>query len=179
MSVTELSAVLWRERELLELLMFKLEEKQRVISTGHVRWLGYATREVEQVLDKIRAAELERAVEANSVARGFDITPAGTLAELASAAPQPWNELLSSHLEAFATLTDQIQDVARENRELLATSLLATSTATSRAGDDSSAAVYELRMQEIGYRGALGATARVLQPSLLAFVSSPKPTPIA
>jgi hypothetical protein len=122
MGVAELSAVLWRERQLLELLLFKLEEEQLVLSTGSSRWLGHATREVEQVLDQIRDAELGRAVEADAAAREFGIEPGSGLRNLATAAPAPWNDLLASHRQAFVTLTSQIQDVAQGNRALLTSS---------------------------------------------------------
>ena len=122
MGVAELSAVLWLERQLLELLLFKLEEEQLVLATGRTRWLGHATREVEQVLDQIRDAELGRSVEADAAALEFGIAPASGLLALANAAPDPWNELLTSHREAFVSLTAQIQDVAQGNRALLTSS---------------------------------------------------------
>ena len=121
MGVAELSAVLWRERQLLELLLFKLEEEQLVLATGSSRWLGHATREVEQVLDQIRDAELGRAVEADAAAREFGISLGGSLGALATAAPEPWDDLLTSHREAFISLTAEIQDVAKGNRALLTT----------------------------------------------------------
>ena len=122
MGVAELSAVLWRERQLLELLLFKLEEEQLVLSSGRTRWLGHATREVEQVLDQIRTAELGRSIEADAAARDLGLEPGSGLLALAKAAPSPWDELLGSHREAFVTLTAQIQDVADGNRELLTSS---------------------------------------------------------
>ena len=122
MGVAELSGVLWRERQLLELLLFKLEEEQLVLSSGRSRWLGHATREVEQVLDQIREAEFGRAVEADDAAREFGVEPGSGLLALANAAPDPWKDLLTSHREAFVTLTSQIQDVAQGNRELLTSS---------------------------------------------------------
>ena len=122
MGVAELSAVLWLERQLLELLLFKLEEEQLVLATGRTRWLGHATREVEQVLDQIRDAELGRSVEADAAALEFGVAPASGLLALANAAPVPWNELLTSHREAFVSLTAQIQDVAQGNRALLTSS---------------------------------------------------------
>jgi len=122
MGVAELSAVLWRERQLLELLLFKLEEEQLVLSSGRSRWLGHATREVEQVLDQIHDAELGRAIEADDAARDFKIAPGSGLVALANAAPEPWKALLTSHREAFVALTSQIQDVAQGNRELLTSS---------------------------------------------------------
>ena len=69
MGLNELSGVLWRERQLLELLLFKLEEEQLILSSGRTQWLGHATREVESVLDQIRTAELGRAMEADDAAR--------------------------------------------------------------------------------------------------------------
>ena len=62
MSATELSALLWRERELLELLIFKLEEEQLLLTAGKTRWIQHATREVEQVMNKLRESGLSRTV---------------------------------------------------------------------------------------------------------------------
>ena len=58
----KLSQILWRERELLETLLFKLEEEQMVLAGGRTRWLARAAREVENVLDTIRETEILRAV---------------------------------------------------------------------------------------------------------------------
>ena len=60
MGLREVSAILWRERHLLELLLFKLDEEQLVLAAGRTRWLPRATREVEMVLEEIRQTELER-----------------------------------------------------------------------------------------------------------------------
>ncbi len=62
MALSDVSNILWRERQLLELLVFKLEEEQLVLAAGRTRWLGHATREVESVLEEIKRIELERAV---------------------------------------------------------------------------------------------------------------------
>jgi hypothetical protein len=122
MGVAELSAVLWRERQLLELLLFKLEEEQLVLSSGRTRWLGHATREVERVLEQIRTAELGRSVEADATARELGLEPGSGLLALSTAAPEPWDDLLASHRQAFVQLTAQIQDVANGNRDLLTSS---------------------------------------------------------
>lgn len=122
MSLNELSGVLWRERQLLELLLFKLEEEQLVLTSGRTRWLGHATREVESVLEQIRTAELGRAVEAEAAARELGVPEGSSLSVLAASAPAPWDDLLREHHEAFVTLTDEIKSLAESNRDLLATS---------------------------------------------------------
>lgn len=120
MGLNELSTVLWRERELLEMLLFKLEEEELVLASGRSRWLGRATREVEAVLDQIRGIELGRAVEADDAAREVGITEGASLMELAKAAPSPWNDLLRSHHVALTDITAQIDALAHSNREILA-----------------------------------------------------------
>jgi hypothetical protein len=122
MGLNELSGVLWRERHLLELLLFKLEVKQLVLSGGRTRWLGHASREIESVLDQIRGVDLGRAVEAEEAALSLGLDPCSGLLAVAQHAPSPWDELLRQHHEAFVRLTDQIRGLAETNREMLATS---------------------------------------------------------
>lgn len=126
MALTRLSDVLWRERTLLDLLLFKLEEEQMILTSGRSRWLGHATREVESVLDEIRSAEIGRSAEADAVAAMLGLQSGASLAELAAHAPAPWDELLRAHRDAFASLTTEIAQLADGNRELLAMSHRAT-----------------------------------------------------
>ena len=50
MGLSEVSNILWRERQLLELLLFKLEEEQLLLVNGRTRWLSHAAKEIEDVL---------------------------------------------------------------------------------------------------------------------------------
>ena len=61
MDYQHLSTLLWREQELLDLLLFKAEEKQYLILTGKTRWLARIAHEIEVVLDQLRTLEVERA----------------------------------------------------------------------------------------------------------------------
>jgi hypothetical protein len=118
-SLTELSSVLWRTRELMELLLFKLEEEQLLLAAGRSRWLAHATREVEIVLVQIRQAEIIRAAHSQSAALELGLPGDASLAQLADATPMPWFELLHQHRKAFLTLTAEIGGMADLNRELL------------------------------------------------------------
>lgn len=124
MSANELSASLWRERELLDLLAFKLEEEQFLLTTGKSRWLQYATREVEQVMERLRSAGLARSVEAASVAREWGAPEDATLRELVETAPDgPWADIFSAHLAALTEYTDQIRELRDLNEHYLRTAL--------------------------------------------------------
>ncbi|WP_104166956.1 flagellar protein FlgN [Arthrobacter sp. SX1312] len=120
MSAQNLSALLWQERELLELLVFKLEEEQLLLTSGRTRWLHHATREVEQVLERLRDTGLARAVHASGVAKDWGIDGTATLRELAAAAPdEPWGELLTAHLQAMTVLVAQIGALRDSNQLFL------------------------------------------------------------
>lgn len=120
MGLAEVSSTLWRQRELLELLLFKLEEEQVLLASGRSRWLARATREVEVVLEEIRRAELLRAVQVDDVAAELGLGPGPSLRAMADASPEPWRSLLHEHRQAFMTATTDIQAMADANRSLLA-----------------------------------------------------------
>lgn len=122
MQTQRLSALLWEERELLELLVFKLEEEQLLLTSGKSRWLQHATREVEQVLERLRAANLLRTVAASAVAAEWRIGEDATLREIIAAAPPgPWTEIFSAHLSAMTELTVKIRELRDINEQFLRT----------------------------------------------------------
>jgi hypothetical protein len=116
--LTDLSSELWRLRELLELLLFKLEEEQVLLASGRTRWVPHATREVELVLDQIRHAEEVRARHTQAVARALGLPADVSMVNLANAAPAPWRDLLHQHRRAFLALTAEITALAKANRDL-------------------------------------------------------------
>src|SRR5437870_12508885 len=90
MGLQEVSTTLWQERNLLELLLFKLEEEQLLLASGRTRWLARATREVEVVLERIREAELARSMEVEAIAPSLLLPPGPTMRQLAEHSPPPW-----------------------------------------------------------------------------------------
>lgn len=67
MAYSDVSNILWRERQLLELLQFKLEVEQSLLAAGRTRWLGHATREIEMLIEEVKQTELARAVEVSAL----------------------------------------------------------------------------------------------------------------
>ena len=118
MSLTELSADLWRLRELLELLLFKLEEEQVLLAAGRTRWVAHATREVELVLEQIRQGEKARARHTAAVAIALGLPEDVSMVNLANRAPAPWGDLLHQHRRAFLELTAEITALAKTNKDL-------------------------------------------------------------
>ena len=118
-ALANISSALWRIRELLDLLTFKLETEQVLVAAGRSRWLGRATHEVELVLEELRHAELRRLIELGDVTEALGLNPDLSLGELAEAAPAPWNDVLADHRETLINATTEISALAESNRELL------------------------------------------------------------
>lgn len=121
----KLSLVLWRERQLLETLQYRLEVEQLVMAAGQTRWLANAAREVEEAVDRLREMELLRAVAADEAAAAVGLAPNPSLAALVEAAEEPWRSILADHREAFAATSEEIERIAATNRVLIAHGLRA------------------------------------------------------
>jgi hypothetical protein len=114
-----LSTLLWREQELLDLLLFKAEEKQYLILTGKTRWLARIAHEIEVVLDQLRSLEVERAAATEALAERLGVESNPSLRALAAAAPAPWNDLLAKHHEALLVLVTDLRGLSDANRDLI------------------------------------------------------------
>jgi FlgN protein len=116
----EVSTILWRERQMLELLVFKLEEEQLILAAGKAKWLPHATREVEMILEQIKRVELVRSIKVDALATDLGLEPGPTLRILAETCEQPWAGIFDGHRLAFLQAVEEIRILAETNRSLLA-----------------------------------------------------------
>jgi hypothetical protein len=115
-ALREVSDVLWRERRLLELLEFKLEEERLLAEAGRVRWLARATREVAAVRSELRQAELARALVVQAAAAELGVPAGITLKHLAQVAPEPWDGILARHRHALLRSAREVIRLAEQCR---------------------------------------------------------------
>ena len=138
--VDKLTWVLWRERELLEALLYRLEIEEMVMATGRTRWLANAARDVDEAAAAMREFEILRAVAADEAAAAVGLEPNASLAELIAVAEEPYRAILVEHRDGFIALTDEIARVAQTNRALIVAGLRATQDTV--LGLDRSGATY-------------------------------------
>ncbi|KUM36895.1 flagellar protein FlgN [Arthrobacter sp. EPSL27] len=144
MAIHELSALLWRERELLDVLTFKLEEEQLLLTSGKSRWLPHGTKEVEQVLGHLAQASLARTIEASVVAEAWGLPTEASLAELAAAAPEgTWSEILTAHLNALTRQTALIKELRDSNEQYLRTAVRSTQESLADLRPTAAAGTYD------------------------------------
>ena len=149
MDYQHLSTLLWREQELLDLLLFKAEEKQYLILTGKTRWLARIAHEIEVVLDQLRTLEVERAAATEAIAVTLGLGANPSLRQVAEAAPAPWNDLFAKHHEALLVLVTDLRSLSDANRELIEGGLAAI-------GD----ALLSVKTPSAGTYGSTGRTRR-------------------
>ncbi|WP_110180305.1 flagellar protein FlgN [Nocardioides solisilvae] len=133
----KLSLILWRERELLETLLFKLEVEQLVMATGRTKWLLRAAKEVEAVLQSIRETEVLRAVAADESAAEAGLAPNPSLRALAESVAEPWASILADHRDAFESITREVTAMAETNRELVTAGIRSARETLLTLGDGS------------------------------------------
>ena len=105
MSLPDLAAVLWRQRDLLERLVYRLECEQLLLAAGRTRFLAMATGEVETLLAELRVLEMQRCSAADRVAGEAGLPPGASLEDLAAVVQPPWTGVLVEHREALLVLT--------------------------------------------------------------------------
>jgi hypothetical protein len=113
MGLADLSNIILWEREVLELLLFKLEQRQHLLTSGRTRWLAYATREVDLLEQQLRCVEILRAAEVESVATRLGPRTGRTLARLVDAGPDAWSQLLADCGDELRSLCAEIAEIVR------------------------------------------------------------------
>ncbi|MFI7585854.1 flagellar protein FlgN [Spongisporangium articulatum] len=134
MSLSDLAAVLWRQRELLERLTYRLECEQLLLAGGRTRWLASATAEVEALLDELQVTEIHRAATNQVVTRELGLPPEATLEDVAAAASPPWTDVLLDHRNALLSSSAELAMMAEASRSMTAAGLAAVETTLSSLG---------------------------------------------
>ncbi len=119
MAVGELAAVLWQERELLEDLLFSLDQQHRVVAAGDTRWLARADAAVAGAVRAVRTHEIFRAIEVETLVSQLGLACTASLREIAEVVDEPWTTVLTEHREALRELAAEVDEATERNRDLL------------------------------------------------------------
>lgn len=114
-----IAGLLWRERDCLQQLLFRLTEQQHLITAGEIRWLHLADADVRAAGDASREAELIRAAETDLFARQFGLPVDISLRELSALVPEPWDVVLADHAAVMRALALEIESVVAANTRML------------------------------------------------------------
>ena len=119
MSLQAFSDILFQERRVLELLLFKLETERLLLDSGSDRWLALAAREVDAVADELNKVELARSVTMAQAAPELGLGPDATLTTVVAAVPPPWDILFAEHQKELRSLMTEVLAASESSRHLL------------------------------------------------------------
>src|SRR4051812_22796675 len=139
----ELATVLRRERWMLSILVFRTTEMGHLLADNDARFLGWASAEVEDALQRVREAELIR----DTLVSGLGE------AELAA---EPFGEIVAEHLRAIGDLVAEVQALGDSSARL-------ASDAIAAFGDT---ADLDAELARGGYRAALAVAQQLGQHAL-------------
>jgi flagellar biosynthesis/type III secretory pathway chaperone len=134
MSLPDLAAVLWRQRELLERLCYRLECEQLLLASGRMSRLSLATSEVETTLADLQVLELQRAEAADRACAELGLPAGSGLTDLAAGAQPPWTGVFLEHRAALLALTSELKVLAEANKQLVSGGLAAVELAMQTLG---------------------------------------------
>lgn len=117
-SLAQLSRVLWQQRDLIEVLEYRLEVQQLLMIAGRSDRLSIAVGEVEGALDAIRTVEETRLRVVAEAATALGLPSTATLTQIRTAAPEPWDFVLGDHHSAFLRLVASTEELSARAREL-------------------------------------------------------------
>jgi hypothetical protein len=114
----ELIRLLGRERQMLELLLFRLTEARRLLESGDDRFLSWAVSDIERAAERLRVAEVERARLVGSLGANPADADLQRLVTVAQIAGDPYGSLLMHHHRALVQLVGEIDAAAATVRRL-------------------------------------------------------------
>ena len=95
--MAELSRVLWQQRALIEVLQYRLEVQQLMMSAGRDQRLPLAVEEVELTLADIRHLEDLRDRVVRDAAVSLGLAADATLTQICARVEAPWDFVLGDH----------------------------------------------------------------------------------
>ena len=163
----ELLAVLSRQRHVLEYLLFRLLEARGLLVSGEVRFLHLAAQDIDAASEAVREVELKRAL--------LPIPDGATLRQLSNAAPPPAGEILHEHLLELSRLAAELGAASEAVGDLAAAGVARSrdrELVSAVPGRRSGAPIDDLDREIVaaGYEALLTSSARLMLPSLVAFL---------
>lgn len=183
-AMDDLLAVVGRERQVLERLLYRLIQTASLLTGDETRFLHWLALDLERAAEHLREIDLQRSIIAVGVqdlhpgANGLPLPDTMTL--IASNAPTPYRFLLDDHQEAMRTLVGEIgvnvariRDLVRERLASIAFHATPPGPRRHEEDDRDRPARMDALDREIlnaGYGAVLNACDRLQLPELVRFL---------
>jgi hypothetical protein len=117
--LTDLTRVLWQQRRHLERLHYHLKVQELILASGDDALLKHAVNDVQQTLTTIGEIEAGRRELTAEIGISMGLDADASLEDLVNRAPEPYEQILAEHRDAFLRLVSDITTVSLNGREQL------------------------------------------------------------
>ena len=115
----DLSRVLWQQRRLLERLLYLLKVQELILTNGDDAMLRHAVTDVQNTLTTIGDVEAGRRELTAEIGISMGLDSDASLQDLINRAPEPFEQILGEHRDAFLSLVADITTTSLNGREHL------------------------------------------------------------
>lgn len=116
--LADLSRTLWKQRGLIEVLQYRLEVQQLILSADREHRLQTALEEVEAAMEDIRRTERSRDDVVRRCAQQLGLDSTASLGDIRDRTAEPWSSVLAEHQAALLALVADTERLAGLNREM-------------------------------------------------------------
>lgn len=143
--LSDLTRVLWQQRRQLERLQYLLHVQSLILSSGDDSMLRHAVDDVQRTLATIGEIEAGRRELTAEIGISMGLDADASLADLVNRAPEPFEQILAEHRDAFLVLVGDITTISMGGRDQLERGLTLTRELTSFVMGDAGDGGYDRR----------------------------------
>ncbi len=129
--LSDLTRVLWQQRRHLERLHYLLKVQELILAGGDQTLLQHAVNDVQLLVTTIGEIEAGRRELTAEIGISMGLDADASLEDLVNRAPEPYEQILAEHRDAFLVLVADITTVSLNGREQLQRGLNLTRELTS------------------------------------------------
>jgi FlgN protein len=141
--LSDLTRVLWQQRRHLERLHYLLQVQELILAGGDQTLLQHAVNDVQLLVTTIGEIEAGRRELTAEIGISMGLDADASLEDLVNRAPEPYEQILAEHRDAFLALVSDITTVSLNGREQLQRGLNLTRELTSFVLGDSGDGGYD------------------------------------
>jgi hypothetical protein len=115
--LSDLTRVLWQQRRHLERLLYLVQVQELILGSGDDTLLQHAVNDVQHTVTTIGEIEAGRRELTAEIGISMGVDADASLEDLINRAPEPYEQILTEHRDAFLTLVSDITTVSLNGRE--------------------------------------------------------------
>lgn len=124
--INDLTRLLWQQRRSLERVLYLLKVQDLVLASSDDAMLRHAVSDVQIALDTVAELETARQELTIELGLGMGIESNPSLEDLINRAPEPFDQMLKDHRDAFHTLVADITNMSINGQSRLERGLAVT-----------------------------------------------------